>query len=398
MQMAFQFSARAQKADKIVTGILVAPSSDVAFNQVKRMGFTQAEIRFDALQTLREWTGAQINARELARLYNTLGKRLEHRGSLTEALAAAQDFTQDMRLKSASSIMRAAILDGRPVHEAMLIAGLPERDAMMAKALADGGKLGKAFIDLASDILAEHRLQSSFSSMMRMPKIMLTLSYLFIPVVFLFIAPSMMSFFKRAGSLAVNIPPAVKVFYEFVGWTQAHPVLALLMYLIIPLVVIAATKAGIWHRLAQRIQMVRDLSQSADHASIWSSYALMYGAGIRPVDICQMLGKAAKRQDSRAALLRFGRLLNGGEDEVSAISAAEFPPFVVQGFKSAKTSGSLVEGLLQFSTLKKEDVELLTERLQDVMKLVSMALLALLVLAVFFVVLYPAVGPIISSF
>jgi type II secretory pathway component PulF len=396
MHCSYAFTAKTRHG-KPVSGVIDAESTDLAYHRIKKIGFVSPEVHLHLLETLKSWLGIDIDRRELARFYATVGQRMKNEGSLVSALDGAQDYVMDERLKSAIAMMRAAVSEGNKPHEAMAAAGFDLREAMVVRALAEGGDMAQAFKDLAKDIKDSHELTSRISATFRMFRFTLIGVWLFIPFLFLSLAPKMLKFFKTAGKANIKIPSSVQVFYDFVVWTQQEPLLALMLYLAVPFSVIWFLRSKTARRLTDHIKMVRDLSVRSEHARVWSGYALMYRAGIPPAEICETLAKTTKRDETCQGLLKFAKRLKGGEADTAAIAATDFPRFAISGYTAAKHSNALEEGLLMFADTLKEDVAMITQRLADLGEIGSKLLLAVVVFFVFYVVLYPMLGPIIAS-
>ena len=401
--MYWDFTAQAPNpGDKRkIQGMVQASSSVYALVRVKRMGFKRPQVRLNAMQTLTSGFGwiaqADFELRDKARLYETLGKRLQRDGSLITALESAQEYLQDGRLKGAVAILAAQINDGQPLHGAMQTAGFTLRDSMVVRALSESGNAHQAFTDLAAEARTRYQRDSALSSALRMPIFMMVGLYLALPAFFLGLGPKIMKFFKRLGTQNSNIPESIKTIYALVDWVNLNVQLASLGYIALGLGAIALWRSSIWSTLALKIKSFRDLALKSEHAAIWSVYGLMYAAGIPGQDICAVLKPAAQLKSTTEALGRMSKRLAAGSDDRDAVQSAGFPKFVVSGYRAARDSGSLSDGLKSFTAMLNEDIDLLTAQTKALLQLMSLVIMALAVLGIFYVVYYPIAGPVLNS-
>ena len=401
--MYWDFTAQASNAGgkRKIQGMVQARSEGYALGRVKRMGFKRPQVRVNAMQTLSSGFGwivhSDFDLRDKARLYETLGKRLQRDGSLLAALDSAQEYLQDGRLKGAVAILAAQVNDGQPLHAAMQTAGFSLRDSMVVRALSESGNAHQAFTDLAAEARTRYQRDTALSSALRMPILMMLVLYLALPAFFLGLGPKIIKFFKRLGTQNTNIPDSIKIIYGLVDWVNANVQIAALIYIAMGLGAIALWKSSIWSTLALKIKAFRDLSLKSEHASIWSVYGLMYAAGIPGQDICTVLKPATQLRSTSEALARMSKRLAAGSDDRDAVQSAGFPKFVVAGYRAARDSGSLSDGLKSFSAMLNEDIELLTAQTKAWLQLMSLVIMAFAVLGIFYVVYYPIAGPVLNS-
>ncbi len=399
----YDFTAQApHPGDKRkIVGMVQARSSVYALAKVKRMGFKRPQLRLNVSQTMQSgfgWiTRADFDLKDKARLFETVGKRLQRDGSLVSALESAQEYLQDGRLKGAVAILAAQINDGQPLYAAMQTAGFTLRDAMVVRALSESGNAHQAFTDLAAEARARHQRDAALGSALRMPMLMMVALYLALPAFFLGLGPKIMTFFKRLGSQNSNVPEAIQSIYALVDWVNMHVQVASMAYLALGIAAIALWKSPLWASLALRIKAFRDLALKSEHASLWSVYGLMYAAGIPGQDICAVLRPATQMKSTAESLARMSKRLAAGSDDRDAVQSAGFPKFVVSGYRAARDSGSLSDGLKSFTAMLNEDIEMLTQQTKAWLQLVSIALMSFSVMGVFYVVYYPIAGTVLNS-
>lgn len=396
----FKATSKESSSKKIV-GLVRAPNKLIALTQVKRMGFLRPTVKLELENSIKSGFGwmppSDFNLREKARLYETIGQRLKRDGSLITALESAQDYLQDGRLRGAVAVLAAQVTDGHPVYQSMVSAGFTMRDAMVVRALAESGQMHSAFTDLGAEARTRHERDSALKSALRMPAIMVGAVLLALPVFFFGLGPKISLFFKRLGSQNTNIPDNIKSIYALVEWVNLNPIISIAIWIAIGIGAVIIWNSSLWTQLSMRIKAFRDLAEKSDHASIWSVYGLMYNAGIPPQDVCDVLRPTARLPKTADALKRMSRRLAAGSDDRDAIESAGFPRFVVSGYRAAKDSGSVAEGLKSFTLMMNEDITMLTQQTKAWLQILSLVISALTVLGVFYIVYYPIAGPILKS-
>lgn len=400
MNLTFAFSARQPMSTKTVSGLITAESDVFAMARIKKMGFINPQVTLAIMPTLSTGFGllqpTDFDLREKARFYETISKRIKLGGTFKDALDSAKEYIEDGRLLSAVAIASAAQESGMRPWRAMEMGGFAHRDVMVVKALDMVGGLDKSFWDLAQEAKLRHQTENAVRGAMRMPQTMTVMFYFALPLFFGVLGPQMLSFFKKLGN-TVNIPSDIQALYSFVGEVNSSPVIWFLVWLAMGFGGWLLLKSNLWQELKSHIKSFHDLDLKSEHAQLWSVYALMYSANIAPQEICAILRPACKLAITGESLYVMSRRLDAGADEVSALEAAQFPRFVNAGYRSAKDSGDLPDGLKSFCQMLQEDVQVLTQRVQAVLQKISLAIGAILILAVFYITYYPIAGPMLQS-
>lgn len=401
IEFVYEFKAVSSSRGRPVTGQITASNEIFAMSRIKRMGFTRVSIVLDLVASARIGFGffeqKDFNLREKARLFETVGKRLQRDGSLATALESSQEYIQDHRLLGAAAIAAGALSDGRKPFDALQYAGFSKREAMVVRALDESGRLDKAFLDMATEAKMKQMTSSSINSAMFMPRVVMGAFYFIVPGFFFGVGPKMAGFFKKAGSNTIQMPDGVKEIYQLVDWVNANATLSIAFWVAFGAGVLYLRTTKQWKQMFMTLKPFRDLAVKSEHSQLWSTYALMYGAGIPPVEICAALHPTVSLPETADSLKIFERRLAAGSEESDAIEAARFPKFVVSGYRAAKDTGSLGEGLTGFSQMLGEDVELLTQTTKRWLEMVSLSLLIGMIFVVFLLFYYPIAGPLLKS-
>lgn len=394
MKLAFAYQA-ATASGQVVKGHLIAATRAQALLQLKRTGFRPLRLGVDPLRSLTAWHQVEISPTELGRLYTTLGRRLARGKQLSEGLEQALEYVTDERLKQAMVIMRQALVEGQDISQAMLAAGLPRRDAMMIKATSQAGRTSQAFESLGRDVKRGAALKKSVRSVFYMPAIMGAFMVLFLWGSLSFFAPITMSFLQNTG--ASNLGAFLQGYFAFAKLFNSNWVASSVVYFGVVLSLVALSQTSGFKRLFDRWPALRDLSEKADHAALWSGYAQLYEAAVPGPQAAQLVASAASRPDSRASFEALGSQLAAGAALDAASIAAKFPKFVIGGVVSAVSAGDLSQGLRDMVEVLEEDVALVTEKFKESVRFLSLVVMALAVVGVFMVTYYPIVASTLAN-
>ena len=395
MELAYNYQARTQKG-KMVTGLIFAERRPLGFSKLKKNGFSPISLEVNVFASIKGLFNKDFSATELARFYNTLGRRMKNGKPLIEGLTAAAEYVSDARLKQAILVMRQAAGDGQHDYQSMASGGFPYRDCMVVKATSQAGTSGDSFIALASELLRVHNLRKAVKAIFRMPIIMFSMMYAFFFGSLVWVAPMTMKFLKNLN-MKLTLSSFNQAYFDFATFFNENLFWASAIYGAVPVGVIYFSKSQAFADGLDKIKKLRDISVKSDQAALWNSFGMLYEASIPPKEACRIIADAAKRFDSRAQFKKLGRLVESGRSIEDSIQVAGFPVFIVSGIRSAESGGDLVIGLKDMVKNLEEDVFSMTEILQENVKIVALMGVAAGVTFIFFVTYYPIISSVLSS-
>ncbi len=395
MEIAYNYQARTAKG-KIISGLVYAQNRPLGFSKLKRNGFAPVSLEVSVPATIKGFISTDFNQSELARFYNTLGRRMKNGKAMIEGLTAAAEYVTDQRLKQAILVMKQATSDGQNEFQAMSSAGFPYRDAMVVRATSSAGNTGDAFISLSHEILRVYELRKSVAQIFRMPVIMLFMMYAFFYGSLVWVAPMTMGFLKNLN-MKLKMSAFNQGYFDFATLFNENIWFASACYFAVPVGAVFAVKSEWFGRALDKLKRLRDISVKSDQAALWNSFSMLYDAAIPVKEACRILADAAKRPDSRANFRKLGRLVESGRAIEDAIQVSGFPPFVVSGVRASDSGGNLVEGLKDMVKNLEEDVFSMTEILKENVKILALLIVAAGVTLIFFVTYYPIISSVLSA-
>jgi type II secretory pathway component PulF len=395
MDLAFNYSAKTSRG-KLMNGVVYAPNKVLGFARLKRNGFAPLKVELNLAESVRNLVSGQFDQLELARFYNTLGRRMNNGKPLVEGLDSAVEYINDQKLKQAILVMKQATLDGQNEFQSMSAAGFPSRDAMVVRSTSEAGKTGETFLSLAAEIARVESLRRSVAAIFRMPLIMAFMMYAFFYGALVWVAPMTMKFLKQTN-LKLNLNAFNRAYFDFATLFNENLLVGTIAFAVFPVVVVFAARSQAFKNALDSFKRLRNISVKADMAALWNSFGLLYDAAIPVKEACRIIADAAKRADSRGSFLKLGRMVEAGRPMEDAVQNCGFPSYIVSGVKSSASGGNLVVGLQDMVRNLEEDVLTMTEILKENVKIGAVLLVATGVSLIFFVTYYPIVASVLSN-
>ena len=395
MDIAFNYTAKTSRG-QVLTGIVYAKNKALGFSKLKRTGFAPLKVTPNYVATLSNLIKGDFNQVELARFYNTVGRRMANGKPMVEGLEAASEYINDQKLRQAVMVMKEAILEGQNEFQAMTAAGFPKRDAMVVRSTVDAGKTSSSFQALGKEITRVEALRKSVAAIFRMPKLMAGMMALFVWAAITFIAPMTLSFLKQTN-LRMNFNPMIAAYFDLVRLWEKAPVMYSVGYFGAIAGVVWALKSDWFKGLVDKIKLLKTISVKADQASLWNSFSLLYEAAVPAKEASRIVSDAAGRSDSRTAFSKLGRLVESGRSLEESVAVAGFPQFIISGVRSAASGGEMATGLYDMVTNLEEDVNTLTEILKENVKLGATLMMGMGVCIVFTLTYYPMLASVLSN-
>lgn len=385
MEKAYTYSAL-NSADVQVHGMVYAETEDIAYKKLKKANFRPQKTRFDLSGTLSGLINSDFNLRELAMFYDTIGKRILSGRPLAEGLESAASFVLDVRLRQASFLTAQAVSDGTPMSSAMKTAGFPLRDAMAIRAAEDSGRQGESFVAMGKDVARRADLSRKMKVMFGMPLMMMTAMYGGIYVSSLLLIPKIQEFVKNLGPVAERAmdSPLQQGMFTLSRWVQSSIPLSLIVWCLPPIMLFMAFKKGYIAKVGDYLPVWKEISEKSDMAATWTTFGMLYEAGVTPFEAAKTVRPSANRESTRPMFSRLEKEFYAGNGIGESTRRSDFPPYIITGMKAAESSGfPLPDEIRGMCERLHQDVDILTSRFQKTMELWSALALGLMVVAFF---------------
>ena len=392
MQKVYRYTAK-NRLGHIIEGALFAPDRDSADRALRRLDAKVIDLAVSWTDTINTMNRKSFDLRELAQVYSTLGRRIENGTEIPTALRETAEFVLDVRLKIALGMAEAQAAAGQPLGNALAASGFPSRDCAMVLAMQRAGGLGPVLLSLSHDYRRLASMQNKLRSLIFEPAFFFGLAYILVWAAAVFAIPRIQHFFAQLPN--AHLPHWVSALYAAIAVFDAHVVVGTIIYLVAAVGLILFIRSAMFAALLDHVPIVRALSERADHAVLWSTFATMYDAAITHHEIARLLSAAATRDDNRAAFIRMHRILQSGQ--VGLAQAAQrvgFPPYIASATTRALSAGdasSIVDELRILADNLSEDVEVLTTRVAKTTDIVLKMAMGGVLLSVAMVTVIPMV-------
>ncbi len=392
MQKVYRYTVK-NRLGHIVEGALFAGNREEAERTLHRLEARVIDLNVSWPDTINTMSRSQFDLRELAQVYSTLGRRIENGTEIPTALRETAEFVLDVRLKIALGMTEAQSAAGQPLGNALAAANFPARDCAMIVAMQRAGGLGPVLLSLSRDYRRLSTMRNQLRALIFEPAFFFGLAYVLVWAATVFAIPRIAHFFAQLPG--AHLPHWVSALYGLAGIFDAHLMIGTALYLASAVGLILFVRSSAFAALLDHIPVVRALSERADHAVLWSTFATMYDAAITHHEIARLLSSAATRDDNRGAFLRMHRILQSGQ--VGLAQAAQrvgFPPFIASATARALSAGdasSVVDELRILADNLSEDVEVLTTRVAKTTDIALKMVMGGVLLAVALVTVIPMV-------
>lgn len=378
MDFAYTFSA-VNSIGNPINGVVYAESQDIAWVKLRRANLSAREVKIDLISTINGIGKKGFDKRDLARFYDTLGKRILNGRPLAEGFESAGAFVSDARLRQAIMMVAQSVTDGNKLSDSMRTAGFDYRDAMAIRAAEESGKQGSAFISMAGDVERKSKLEHQLKAMLMMPKAMLAFLYVAAFLGVWKFAPKMEGFLVNIKGSKFNMKdPFQDAYFAASHWLNDNLILSFALWLAIPALLFWVVKTGRHEKLLDKIGTLKMINEKSDMSSTWTAFALLYDAGVPPYECARIVRPSSAREATKEMWRLLEKAFLSGLPVGHAVERAGFPSYIVSAIKAADSSGSSLPDEIQgMGKNLEEDVTVLTKRFQAQAELWSKVAVAL---------------------
>lgn len=365
MELAYKFSAT-NGIGNPVSGVVYAESQDYAWVKLKKANLSVREIKLDVVSTVNGFGKRGFEKRDLARFYDTLGKRIQNGRQLADGFESAGAFVSDPRLRQAIMMVAQSVIDGNKLSDAMRTAGFDYRDAMAIRAAEESGKQGSAFVSMARDVERKSKLEHQLKAMLMMPKLMIGFLYIASFLGVWLFAPKMEKFLVNLKGTKFNMnDPFQDAYFAASHWVNDNLALSFAMWLAIPFLLLWVVHNGYHEKLLDKLKTLRLINEKSDMASTWTAFSLLYDAGVPPYECARVVRPSSVRESTKEMWRILEKAFLSGVPVGLAVEKASFPQYIISAIKAADSSGaSIPEEIQGMAKNLEEDVTVLTVRFQ----------------------------------
>jgi len=385
MMLAYRYSGTllAEQAE----GVIYASNIDDAFALTKKMGL-KGETIFSLADTVRAFFPSGYDS-ELIRFYNTLGRRIKAGRDAMSGLKSALAFIHDNQLRTRVFIIYTRMADGTELSSAMTEAGFPNQQASVIRAAERGGKIGEALIRMAEDMKRSLRLRGSFKSMARLPQFMMYGAFIIVFMALWKRAPMDKRFADEFAPGAIE-ETGFGWYFNFASMIEANPLLWALVFIGIMAGIYFFTRSRAFKTLLDKWPTFQTLSERIDQTACWTSYGMLYDAGVPSSDAAKIVAESAQREDTQDYFIRLNKMLLTGMSESEAVRKSGFPSYIKDGITAAQEGdASLPEGINRMTSDLDEDVTVIMEIMKFKVMVASTIFGGIVIVGIVLASMYP---------
>ena len=397
MDRAYVYEAKNQRG-ALIAGLVFANCYDDAIYHVRSaLKLEPMKLRVNLWESFARLLGKREPVRDTIRLYRTIAERKKIGRSIPQGLVEAVDYCTDKLFVSRLRVMHQAMADGVNFSGAMEKAGFPETDIQAIRAVQSAGKEGEVLNSIAERLNRMMELRRRIAGILWYPIVVLLAMWVVAWGITLFIAPKLGEFFDRIASLQVALPGFAKTYYQLARNFADHAIFGSLLWFAVPIVIFWIARSKWIQRLLDRIPAVYDLSMKSDLVSIFSSLALLLGAGVKPVESFSSVAKAARREDNQERLRQMASIYRRGNLSIGkAVAECDFPKYVLGEISAGESANNTTQGMRNCVELMSQDLERHMDQVERLTTISSYLVIAVFLLGFVFLTLYPQISATMS--
>jgi type II secretory pathway component PulF len=196
----------------------------------------------------------------------------------------------------------------------------------------------------------------------------------------LFVAPRLERFFATTSPLGLDLSALARAYYDLARMAVASPVAFSLAWMGLPVTTWLVVRRPACRRLLSVLPAVRQVFEKLDLAALWSAFAQLQAAGVRPVEIfSELAGAASEPEHARRLRVVKARLEEGSVSLAVAVAQAGFPHFVSAEIAAGESGLNLRTAIDRLVERLQRDIDRHCDQIERLMTATTYALVSLVV-------------------
>lgn len=332
----------------------------------------------------------RLSSTERALLLRQLASLISSGLPLDESLGIVADQVDKPSVKRIVAALRARIMEGHSLAEAMngFPRAFPELERATVEAGEQSGRLEQVLIRLADYAEQREEVGRQATLALLYPIILTTVAFAVVAGLMTWVVPKVTSVFVDMDVALPKLTVGLLVVSDFAqrwfGWLLA---LLLIGCVVLVLVLRApAARAG-WHRWLLQLPLFGRLLRGSEAARFARTLQIMTASGVPLLESLTIGGKVLRYLPLRHAVEQAAIRVREGETLSGALKrSGQFPPILLRLIASGEQSGDLDKMLASAADTQEREVTtsvaLLLEILQPLLILVVGVVILLIVLAI----------------
>ena len=334
-----------------------------------------------------------INATELALVTRQLATLVQSGMPVESALATAAEQSEKMRLKKIILAVRAKVLEGHTLADALkeFPHVFPDLYRSTVAAGEHSGHLEAVLGRLADYTESRQALSQKMGLAMIYPALMIIVAILVVVVLLAYVVPQVVGVFDNIGQELPLLTRGLIAVSDFLSaWGIALFVLIGVSVTIFNLLLRREGFRSAYHRWLLRLPLVGRLVRGLNTARFARTFSIPSASGVPVLEGMRIAAEVVSNLPMRKAVDEAARRVREGAPINRALQkSGYFPPMVVHLIASGEASGNLDDMLERAATSQERELETAVSALMGILEPALILVMGVVVLVIVLAILLP---------
>ncbi|HHM04736.1 MAG TPA: type II secretion system protein GspF [Gammaproteobacteria bacterium] len=310
-----------------------------------------------------------------------------------EALQALSQQTEKARLKSILMAVRARVMEGHPLADAL--AEFPHVFPDLFRATVSAGEQS-GFLDAVLERLADYTetrqaLSQKTTTALVYPVLVVIVSVLVVALLMVYVVPQIVQVFEGIGQ---DLPPLTVGLIALSDFTRDYGLWLLgglvLVFSVLRWILSRPGPKRRFHGLLLRLPLVGRLVRGLNTARFARTLSILAGSGVPVLEALRISSEVVSNVPMRSAVEDAARRVREGAALHTALErSGYFPPMTLHLIASGEASGKLEAMLERAATSQEREMDVLTGTLTELMGPLLILIMGGMVLVIVLAILLP---------
>ncbi len=334
-----------------------------------------------------------INATELALITRQLATLVQSGMPVESALATVAEQTEKMRLKKIVLAVRAKVLEGHTLADALkeFPHVFPELYRSTVAAGEHSGHLEAVLGRLADYTESRQALSQKMGLALIYPSLMIIVAVLVVVVLLAYVVPQVVGVFDNIGQELPVLTRGLIAVSDFLSaWGLALIAVITLGIVVFNLLLRREGFRAAWHRWLLHVPLVGRLVRGLNSARFARTFSILSASGVPVLDGMRIAAEVVSNLPMRKAVEEAARRVREGSPINRALQqSGYFPPMVIHLIASGEASGNLDEMLDRAATSQERELETAVSALMGILEPALILVMGVVVLVIVLAILLP---------
>ena len=378
-------------------GVMEGDTARQIRQQLRDKGWTPLSVEAVEQREARRASGFAlrrgINATELALVTRQLATLVQSGMPVESALATAAEQSEKMRLKKIILAVRAKVLEGHTLADALkeFPHVFPDLYRSTVAAGEHSGHLEAVLGRLADYTESRQALSQKMGLALIYPVLMIVVAVLVVVVLLAYVVPQVVGVFDNIGQELPLLTRGLIAVSDFLSaWGVPLVVLLVAAVTVFNLLLRRERFRSGWHRWLLRLPLVGRLVRGLNTARFARTFSILNASGVPVLEGMRIAAEVVNNLPMRRAVEEAARRVREGSSIHRALQrSGYFPPMVVHLIASGEASGNLDEMLERAATSQERELETAVSALMGILEPALILVMGVVVLIIVLAILLP---------